>query len=128
MDIELIESMRRLETDHEHHGYPPVTMRDVSALCDEIDRLRAVVAEWEKLCDPCILHANLLRGLPARMSREALLHLIGGCPVAIMDTRNALGLCAPTEADFPALYALQGHRVALVDLGPNAQAKRRPAP
>ena len=38
-------------------------------------------------------------------------------PVAIMDTRDALGLCAPTEEDFPALYALQGHRVALVDLG-----------
>lgn len=38
-------------------------------------------------------------------------------PVAIMDTREALGLCAPTEEDFPALQALQGHRVALVDLG-----------
>jgi hypothetical protein len=34
-----------------------------------------------------------------------------------MDTRDALGLCAPTEEDFDALYALQGKRVALVDLG-----------
>lgn len=33
---------------------------------------------------------------------------ISGAPVAIMDTREALCLCAPTEADFPALYALQG--------------------
>lgn len=38
-------------------------------------------------------------------------------PVAIMDTRGALGLCAPTEEDFPALLALKGRRVALVDLG-----------
>lgn len=42
---------------------------------------------------------------------------IAAAPVAIMDTREALGLCAPTEEDFPALYALHGHRVALVDLG-----------
>jgi len=39
--------------------------------------------------------------------------------VAVMDTREVLGLCAPTEEDFPALYALRGRRVALVDLGPN---------
>jgi hypothetical protein len=40
-------------------------------------------------------------------------------PVAIMDTRDSLGLCALTEEDFPALYALQGHLVALIDLGPD---------
>jgi hypothetical protein len=45
------------------------------------------------------------------------LYDLTAAPVAIMDTRTALGLCAPTEADFPALYALQGRRVALVDLG-----------
>ena len=41
---------------------------------------------------------------------------IDNAPSAFMDTRTALGLCAPTEADFPALYALQGKRVALVVL------------
>jgi hypothetical protein len=41
---------------------------------------------------------------------------LAAAPVAIMDTREALGLCAPTEEDFPALYALQGKRVALVEL------------
>lgn len=46
---------------------------------------------------------------------------LAAAPVAIMDTRAELGLCAPTEDDFPALYALQGHRVALVDLGPNGE-------
>jgi len=49
---------------------------------------------------------------------------LAAAPVAIMDPRDdALGLCAPTEEDFPALYALQGRRVALVDLGPNVRAK-----
>ena len=42
---------------------------------------------------------------------------LASAPVAIMDTRDALGLCAPSEDDFPALYALKGRRVALVDLG-----------
>lgn len=48
-------------------------------------------------------------------------------PVAIVDTRAGLGLCAPTEADFPSLYALQGRRVRLVvDDGPNVRAKAAP--
>ena len=41
---------------------------------------------------------------------------LDAAPVAIMDRRHALGVCAPTEADFPALYALQGRRVMLVAL------------
>jgi hypothetical protein len=42
---------------------------------------------------------------------------LAAAPVAIMDTRDSLGLCALAEEDFPALYSLQGRRVALVDLG-----------
>ena len=49
--------------------------------------------------------------------RERWRDRVDRAPVAIMDTRTVLSLCAPTEADFPALYALQGRRVALVDLG-----------
>jgi hypothetical protein len=46
-------------------------------------------------------------------------------PVAIMDTRDALGICAPTEDDFPALYARQGKRVRLVlDEVSNIQSER----
>ena len=52
-----------------------------------IDRLRAAVAEWEKLRDPTTLHHNLLRGFPARLSRDALLHLAGDDVAA----RAALG-------------------------------------
>ena len=36
-----------------------------------------------------------------------------------MDARAELAVCAEREEDFPALYALQGRRVLLVDLGPN---------
>ena len=52
---------------------------------------------------------------------ERLRARISAAPVAIMDTRDALGVCAPTEDAFPALYALQGKRVRLVlDEVPNA--------
>jgi len=37
-------------------------------------------------------------------------------PFAIMDTRDVLGICAPTEEGFPALYALQGKRVKIVEV------------
>ena len=51
-----------------------------------------------------------------------LCHQVYNAPVAIMDTRDALGICAPTEAGFPALYALQGKRVRLVlDEAPNVE-------
>ena len=54
-----------------------------------------------------------------------LLRMVYAAPVAIMDTRDALGICAPTEDDFPALYALQGKRVRLVlDEVPNIQSER----
>ena len=63
-----------------------------------------------------------VRSVADRHQRQVTpLYDLSSCPVAILDTRDALGICAPTEADFPALYALQGRRVALVDLGPNVK-------
>ena len=53
---------------------------------------------------------------------------VARAPMAILDTRTALGLCAPTKADFPALYALQGRKVALVDLGATAVMPATSAP
>ena len=67
--------------------------------------------------DPPDGDAPALMALAAEVRR--LRATMETAPVAIMDTRAALGLCAPAEGDFPALYALQGHRVAIVDLGPN---------
>ena len=49
-------------------------------LADEVRRLRYQVAEWEKLGDPVILHANLLRGIPTRLDRDTFLHLAGSEP------------------------------------------------
>ncbi len=42
-----------------------------------IQRLSHRLLEWQKLRDPVFLHANLLRGLPARLTRNQTLHLIG---------------------------------------------------
>jgi hypothetical protein len=43
----------------------------------ELDALRAELAEWRKLREPEALHVNLLRGQPAQLSRETFLHLAG---------------------------------------------------
>ena len=37
---ELLDFVRLLELDHEPDGYPAVLMRDITALADEIERLR----------------------------------------------------------------------------------------
>ena len=61
---------------------------------------------------------------------EKLRKRIEGAPVAIMDKRDVLGICAPTEEDFPALYAIQGMRVRLVvdDETPNVELTGDPQP
>jgi hypothetical protein len=42
---DLIERMRALETDHSPDGWPAVQMRDITALCDEIDRRHGIGGE-----------------------------------------------------------------------------------
>jgi len=44
---------------------------------------------------------------------------VAAAPLALMDTRTALGICALDDTCFPSLYALQGRRVRLLDAGPN---------
>lgn len=39
--MDIVEEMRGFEVDHEPDGWPAVKMKQVSALCDEIDVLRA---------------------------------------------------------------------------------------
>lgn len=53
-----------------------------------------------------------------RKFREAarIVRSVEDAPEAVMDTRDVLGICAPTEEDFPALYALQGKLVRLVEV------------
>ena len=43
-EMDIVEEMRGFEIDHEPDGWPGVRMRQVSALCDEIERLRGFVA------------------------------------------------------------------------------------
>lgn len=67
------------------------------------DDLRSVL-KWES-GRIGVVSAGVLRQAIARLDSS---------PVAIMDARDALGVCAPTNDDFSALYALQGKRVRLV--------------
>jgi len=68
-----------------------------------------------RLCAEAI-EALLAENEALKITAERLSGKINSAPVAVMDTRIELGICALTEEDFPALYALQGHRVALIDL------------
>jgi len=45
-------------------------------------------ADMQKLRNPATLHANLLRGQPAQLTREMLLHLLGD---AATDAARAAG-------------------------------------
>ena len=72
---------------------------------DLVEELRSVL-EWERERLSIVSDAVLRQVIAA----------LDAAPEAIMDTRTELALCAPTEADCPALYALQGRRVKLVAL------------
>lgn len=41
---DIVAEMRGFEIDHDPDGWPGIRMRQVSALCNEIERLRAEVA------------------------------------------------------------------------------------
>jgi hypothetical protein len=43
--MKLVEELRLLEVDHEPSGWPAVQMRQISALCDEVDRRFGIVGE-----------------------------------------------------------------------------------
>ena len=45
-----------------------------------------------------------------------LAYRLASAPVAVVDTRPGLALCALREEDFPALEALRGKRVMLVEV------------
>ena len=82
------------------------------------------LTEWKELASDFMCHP-LSRGISdCEEIGEALSDAVGvierlrqridSAPLAIMDTRDVLGICAPEEDAFPALYALQGKRVRLV--------------
>lgn len=55
-----------------------VRLSDAEAAIAAVTKAKdAEIAEWKKLLDPAVLHANLNRGIPAKLTREQLLHLLG---------------------------------------------------
>ncbi len=61
--------------------------------------------------------AHKVRGWGGDMAARDAVSRLAAAPVAVMDIRDGLGLCALKEEDFPTLIALKGRRVAIVDLG-----------
>jgi hypothetical protein len=56
--MKIVEKIRLLEIDHGPDGWPAVRMQDVSALCDEVDRLRSELsASWTEDGEPATLAA-----------------------------------------------------------------------
>ena len=45
MTEDIVERVRSFEADHVPEGWPAIRMREVSALADEIDRLRILLAD-----------------------------------------------------------------------------------
>lgn len=41
--MDIVEQMRSFESDHEPDGWPAIQMKQVSALCDEVERLRSII-------------------------------------------------------------------------------------
>lgn len=96
-----------------------------AALTDEIQRLRESTESAQLACLADIrwavgdngtrMQGELVEYIKEIVAeRDALRARIDGAPIAIMDTRDMLGICAPTEDDFPGLIALRGKRVRLV--------------
>lgn len=107
--MDLVEEMRGFEIDHEPDGWPGVRMRQVSALCDEVERLR------EALRIASVATADLLRaGAEAAdvLRQEASI---------LRDCHTLAGEWDDTEPEVKANY---DRMMALADrLTPNALAQ-----
>lgn len=83
-----------------HHG-------DCKLAADAIERMSAELAQWRKLRDPAILHVNLLRGLPAQLTREQAMHLCGDD----LQRMAELEAVAKHEADCAEAYKAEAERL-----------------
>lgn len=109
------------------YGQDVMTMREaahaiesadkrIADLTDEIERLRGEIAAMTERHEQVCIGAR--EELRKRWDAEAGYNVIAErlyfSPLALIDTRDVLSICALREEDFPALYALQGKRVRLV--------------
>lgn len=69
---ELIERLR-----HRARYLLSIEVNDAFPLLNEAADMLEADEQWELLRDPAVLHVNLLRGLPAQLTKEHLLHLLG---------------------------------------------------
>lgn len=58
--MDIVEEMRGFEIDHGPDGWPAVRMRQISALCDEIERLRRLVGGDDDLSQHETTKKNVL--------------------------------------------------------------------
>ena len=70
---DLVANMRALEADHEPDGWPAVRMKEISALCDEIERLRAALASRDEAAQQPLRAAEAARQLEFSMTSWASL-------------------------------------------------------
>lgn len=47
------------------------------AAMENLEAMVLELAAWKTLKEPQVLHVNLLRGFPAKLSKASLLHLVG---------------------------------------------------
>ena len=67
--MDIVEDLRGFEADHEPDGWPAVRMRQISALCDEVERLRDEVSSLE--ASPISEEAlDILRGENKRLRSD----------------------------------------------------------
>lgn len=116
MTEDIVERVRSFEADHVPEGWPAIRMREVSALADEIERLRGELATMTERHEQVCIGAKeeLRKRWDAESGYNTIAERLYSSPVALMDTRAALFICALREEDFPVLYALKGKRVRLV--------------
>lgn len=69
---------------------------------EELVKLQKEVSEWRKLKDPIVLHINLLRGIPARLTQDMLRHIAGDFNEAQKEINAALDRAdAEDKARYP---------------------------
>jgi hypothetical protein len=69
---------------------PELTQWSVHDLPERATALAAELEQWRGLSDVGTLHANLLRGQPARLPRHLLMHLLGDDSQAVEAERSRL--------------------------------------
>lgn len=106
VDVTAINMLREAISKSENQAYS-LNTQDMKILASDFmsHPMSRGIADCEKVGEALFDAATEIDRLRRR---------IDSAPLAIMDTRDVLGICAPTEEDFPALYAIQGKRVRLV--------------